>query len=192
MSLLPSLPIPIDLSLPLDGRAVAFTLGLSLVAALLSGLAPALARVEGGSRRRPESGRARRTGAACACATRSSSPRSRSASCSSSAPACSCARCSARPTIDPGFDPHGVELASLDLSLAGYTPDDRASVRARADRARARAARRAVGDPSAIMPLGDGGLGLGGLTVPGVDAARRAAASSMPTGTSSRPATSRR
>ena len=42
VSLLPSVPIPIDLTLPLDERAVAFTLGLSLIAALLSGLAPAL------------------------------------------------------------------------------------------------------------------------------------------------------
>ena len=41
-SLLPAVPVPIDLTLPLDGRALAFTLGLSLVAAILSGLAPAL------------------------------------------------------------------------------------------------------------------------------------------------------
>ena len=52
VSLLPTLPVPIDVSLPLDARAVAFTLGLSLVAAVLSGLAPALSRVEGGGRRR--------------------------------------------------------------------------------------------------------------------------------------------
>jgi ABC-type antimicrobial peptide transport system permease subunit len=42
VSILPSLPLPIDLSLPLDLRAVLFTVGLSLVAAMLSGLAPAL------------------------------------------------------------------------------------------------------------------------------------------------------
>ena len=41
VSLLPALPLPIDVSLPLDARAVGFTLGLSLVAAVLSGLAPA-------------------------------------------------------------------------------------------------------------------------------------------------------
>src|SRR2546425_1310240 len=42
VSLLPTLPVPVDVSLPLDARAMAFTLGLSLVAAVLSGLAPAL------------------------------------------------------------------------------------------------------------------------------------------------------
>ena len=42
VSLLPTLPVPVDVTLALDGRAIAFTLGLSLVAAVLSGLAPAL------------------------------------------------------------------------------------------------------------------------------------------------------
>jgi len=39
---LPALPFPVAVSLTLDGRVFAFTAGLSLVAALLSGLAPAL------------------------------------------------------------------------------------------------------------------------------------------------------
>ena len=39
---LPTLPFPVDLSLALDARVVAFAAGLSLVAALASGLAPAL------------------------------------------------------------------------------------------------------------------------------------------------------
>jgi predicted permease len=42
MGLLPALPIPVQISLALDWRVVAFACGLSLVAALLSGLAPAL------------------------------------------------------------------------------------------------------------------------------------------------------
>lgn len=42
MSLLPALPIPVQLSLTLDWRVVLLTCGLALVAALLSGLAPAL------------------------------------------------------------------------------------------------------------------------------------------------------
>src|SRR6185503_11829501 len=42
VSLLPTLPVPVDVSLPLDARAIGFTLGLSLVAAVLAGLAPAL------------------------------------------------------------------------------------------------------------------------------------------------------
>src|SRR4029077_19399519 len=41
VSLLPALPVPIGVSVALDARAVAFTLALSLVAAVLAGLAPA-------------------------------------------------------------------------------------------------------------------------------------------------------
>ncbi len=39
--LVPALPVPIDLSLPLDARVAAFTAALSFVAALLSGVVPA-------------------------------------------------------------------------------------------------------------------------------------------------------
>jgi predicted permease len=42
MGLLPVLPIPVQISMAIDWRVVAFACGLSLVAALLSGLAPAL------------------------------------------------------------------------------------------------------------------------------------------------------
>jgi predicted permease len=41
-SLLPAFDVPVNLSAPLDARVVAFALGVSFVAALLSGLAPAL------------------------------------------------------------------------------------------------------------------------------------------------------
>jgi predicted permease len=40
--LLPELPVPVNLSAPLDGRVVAFALGLSFIAAVLAGIAPAL------------------------------------------------------------------------------------------------------------------------------------------------------
>ena len=40
--LLPEFPLPVDISIPLDGRVIAFAGGLSVVAAVLSGLAPAL------------------------------------------------------------------------------------------------------------------------------------------------------
>src|SRR5688572_13086392 len=42
VALLPAFPIPVSVSAPLDARVVLFGLGLSLIAALLSGLAPAL------------------------------------------------------------------------------------------------------------------------------------------------------
>jgi predicted permease len=41
VALLPAFPVPVNLSMPLDGRVVAFSLALSLVAALVSGMAPA-------------------------------------------------------------------------------------------------------------------------------------------------------
>ena len=108
-------------------------------------------------------GRARWTGAHCACATPSSSARSPSASCSSSAPACSYARCSARPRSIPGSIRTASSSRALDLSLAGYTPRHGASVRARGDPARACDPGVQSATLSAMMPLGGGGLGLGGL-----------------------------
>lgn len=42
LSLLPAFPVPVHLSVPIDARVAAFALGLSFVAAVLSGLAPAL------------------------------------------------------------------------------------------------------------------------------------------------------
>jgi len=41
IGLLPALPVPVNLSMPIDTRVAAFALGLSFVAALCSGLAPA-------------------------------------------------------------------------------------------------------------------------------------------------------
>ena len=71
--------------------------------------------------------------------------------------------------IDPGFDPHGVELAALDLSLAGYTPDTgRVFARELIQRVRTLPGVQSA-TLAAIMPLGGGGLGLGGFAVPGVE-----------------------
>ena len=42
MALLPSLPVPVGIDMPMDGRVLAFAIALSLAAAVLSGLAPAL------------------------------------------------------------------------------------------------------------------------------------------------------
>jgi predicted permease len=42
VSLLPAFPLPVNVSVPLDGRVVAFSLVISFVAALLCGVAPAL------------------------------------------------------------------------------------------------------------------------------------------------------
>jgi hypothetical protein len=120
VSLLPALPLPIDVSLPLDARAVGFTLALSLWAAVLSGLAPALhssrAEVVGGLKADGQGGPER--------------TRLRNAFVISQVAfsivlvvgAGLFGRALQRAaTIDPGFDPRGLELAFLDLSLSGYT-----------------------------------------------------------------------
>jgi predicted permease len=119
VSRLPALPFPVAVSLTLDGRVFAFTVGLSLVAALLSGLAPALdasrADLLSGLKNDAPLGSRRRLRYAVVIAQVAFSivlligaglfirALHRSAS------------------IDPGFDSHGVELISIDLAQAGYT-----------------------------------------------------------------------
>ena len=119
VSRLPSLPFPVALSLTLDGRVIAFTAGLSLMAALLSGLAPALdgskADVLSGLKNDASLGGRLRLRHAFVVVQVAFSivvligaglfirALHRSAS------------------IDPGFDSHGVELISVDLAQAGYT-----------------------------------------------------------------------
>jgi putative ABC transport system permease protein len=168
LSLLPALPLPIDVTLALDGRAVVFTLTLSLVAAILSGLAPAFhasrAEVVGALKSDTQGGPERIW-------LRHAFVVSQVAlSIVLVVGAGLFARALQRASeIDPGFDPHGVELATLDLSLGGYTADT--------GRVFARELIRRVRDTpgvqaaalSAVMPLGDRGIGLGGLAVPGVE-----------------------
>jgi predicted permease len=119
ISLLPALPFPVDLSLALDARVVGFTAGLSLVAALLSGLAPALraskADVVSGLRNDPWlAGRLRLRHAFVIGQVALSIVLVIGAGLFVRA-------LQRAASIDPGFDPHGVELASLDLAQAGYT-----------------------------------------------------------------------
>jgi predicted permease len=119
VSRLPTLPFPVAVSLSLEGRVFAFTAGLSLVAALLSGLAPALdasrADLLSALKNDAPLGGRRRLRYAVVIAQVAFSivlligaglfirALHRSAS------------------IDPGFDSHGVELISIDLAQAGYT-----------------------------------------------------------------------
>ena len=119
VSRLPTLPYPVALALTLDGRVILFAVGLSLVASLLSGLAPALqaSRADVLSALKHESpltGRLRLRHAFVVAQVALSvvllvgaglfvRALHRSAS------------------IDPGFDSHGVELMSLDLAQARYT-----------------------------------------------------------------------
>jgi predicted permease len=117
---LPAFPVPVAISLPLDGRVIVFATGLSLIAALLSGLAPAL--------------HASKADVVSALKDESQGPsdrlRLRSAFVVAQvafsillvvAGGLLVRALDRAGSIDRGFDPRGVEVASLDLALAGYT-----------------------------------------------------------------------
>ena len=167
VSLLPTLPLPVGVTLSLDARALAFTLGLSLVAAVLSGLAPALSEskaevvsaLKADARGGPDRLRLRNAFVVGQVAF----------SIVLVVGAGLFVRALQRATeINPGFDPRGVELAALDLSLAGYTADTgRVFTRELIQRVRELPGVQSAA-LAAMVPLGGGGLGLGGLTVPGV------------------------
>jgi predicted permease len=120
ISALPPTPVPVDLSLPLDGRVLAFTTGLSLLAALLCGLTPAL--------------HASRAEVVSALKDESQGPSDRfhmrhvfvvtqvAFSILLVVVSGMLVRALERVSaLNQGFDAHGVEVASLDLSAAGYT-----------------------------------------------------------------------
>jgi predicted permease len=118
--LLPAYQVPVNLSAPLDWRVVAFTLGLSFVAAMLSGLAPAL--------------HGSRTDVVTALKADTQGPTDRLrlrqafvvAQIAFSILLVVVAMLLVRgldqqASIARGFEPKGVDIASFDLSQAGYT-----------------------------------------------------------------------
>lgn len=164
--LLPEFPLPINLSLPLDSRAVLFSLAISLVAAVLSGLAPAIhgSRADVTSVLKDESqgshDRLRLRNAFVV------------AQVALSILLVVVAGLLVRvlhsiSAEDRGYDSRGVDIATVDLSMAGYTSASGANfTRELLDRVRA-----LPGVESATLAdraPGAGGLSLGGLTVPGV------------------------
>jgi predicted permease len=118
---LPPTPVPIDTALPLDGRVIVFTALASLFAAIVSGLVPALqaSKADVVSALKAES--------------QSTADRLRLRSLFVVAQvafsivlvvtAGLLVRALNRSaSVDLGFDGNGVELSTLDLSMAGYTP----------------------------------------------------------------------
>jgi predicted permease len=70
-------------------------------------------------------------------------------------------------SIDPGFEPRGVYIASLDLDLANYdSTTGRRTVATMLDRVRRIPGVRSAAT-TAMLPLDGGGMGLGGIEVPG-------------------------
>jgi predicted permease len=165
LSLLPALPIPVQLSLTLDWRVVLLTGGLALVAALLSGLAPAMhaSRADVSTVLKDESSGA------------SSRVRMRSAfvvaQVSLSLVLIVVGGLFARAlqeasSTDAGFDARGVEIASIDNSVVGDSEVSGASF----ERELLERVRRVPGVEGAsmatVLPLANETMGLG-LSLPG-------------------------
>lgn len=166
VAILPTLPVPASVSFAIDGRVLAFAIGIALVAATLSGLVPALealrANLVGGLKEGTSGagsrGRLRHAFVVGQVAL----------SLVLIVAAGLFVRALQRAdAIDRGFDPRGVELASIDLSLAGYT-DRTGPVFARTLLERVHHLPDVESATlAAILPLGGDALGLGGLQVPG-------------------------
>lgn len=120
LSALPAFEQPVAVAMPLDGRVIAFTCGLSLLAALLSGLAPSLqaSKADVVSALKDDApglvDRSRLRGAFVVAQVAFSLLLVVVAGLH--------VRALERVALrDPGYDPRHVEVASLDLSLAGHT-----------------------------------------------------------------------
>lgn len=168
LALIPSLPVPVGLDIGVDWRVAAFASVLSLAAALLSGLAPAL--------------QASRSDLVPALKTEglgsgpSSRLRLRNAfvigQVTMSLMLVIVAGLFLRAlqhaaAIQPGFDEQRVDVVRLDLSLAGYRePTGRSFIREILDRTRALPGVESA-TLSVDLPLDGGRMGFGGLKVPG-------------------------
>src|SRR5262245_24593689 len=167
VSQLPALPFPIDLALSLDLRVVAFAMILTLAAALLSGLAPALQASKG----------------EMVSGLKNSAPRPFGrltlrnafvfAQVALSLLLVALAGLFARALqtvdlIDPGFDARGVELATIDFTGTGYDKVGGAVfARDLIDRVRSLPGVEAA-TIATVLPGGFEGIGLVALSVPGV------------------------
>jgi len=167
LALIPRLPIPIDLTVHTDWRVISFGMALSLVAAILSGLAPAL-----------QSSRADLLPALKTEGLDSGKPRLRLRNLlvigqvTMSLTLVIVAGLFLRAlehaaAVQPGFDERRVDVVQLDLSLGRYTSTTaRPFVRELLERIRA-----LPGVDSATLsvdlPLDGGRMGLGGIRVPG-------------------------
>jgi predicted permease len=155
-TLLPSLPLPIDLSFATDWRVFAFALALALAAGLPSGLLPALHASR--TQIRVETQRLRHAFLVAQIALAivlvvSAGLLGRALRSATS--------------VDVGYDPNGVQLATMNVSLAGISQQNAAAF-ARDLRARMRDMPAATGVAvSANVPLGDPIMVLGGMTLPG-------------------------
>ncbi len=166
LAVMPALPIPVGVDMPIDWRVMLFAVGVSLAAAILSGLAPALQASRPNlvpalkNETATRGGRLRLRGAFIVAQVAVSLVLVIAAGLF--------ARALARAgSIDPGFDQRHVDVVTLDLSLSGYKD---AEALAFADRTLDRV-RSLPGVLSASfaadLPLDGGRMGFGALRVPG-------------------------
>jgi predicted permease len=165
LALLPAFPLPVTLSTPLDGRVVAFSLLVSLAAAMASGLAPAfqaaktdvLTALKDDSQNPPDRMRLRNAFVVAQVAF----------SILLVMTSAILVRALDRVTsVDRGFDARGVEFASMNLSMAGLT-DASGAAFARSLLERVRALPGVETATLADRPPGPGSMSFGGITVPG-------------------------
>ena len=168
MTLLPQLPVQLAFDAHLDWRVLAFALVVSLVTGLLAGVVPALQST------RPDLVPTLRSESGGTASRRRLRLRSGllvtqiAFSMLVLIVAALFARTLAHArSIDPGFDPRGVYIASLDLGLANYD-----AIKGRQATATILERVRAIpgvemAATSAMLPLGGGGMGLGNIEVAG-------------------------
>jgi predicted permease len=164
--LLPEFPLPVNLHVPLDGRVALFAVSISCVAAICSGLAPAL--------------HASRTDVLLPLKDHAQGPydrlRLRNAFVVTQVALSILLVLTAGLLVrgldsvssnDPGYDARGVDVASVDLSMGGYTNASGSTfARDLVERVRSLPGVRVA--TLADRAPGAGGLSLGGLTVSGV------------------------
>jgi predicted permease len=166
MALVPRLPIQLAIDPQIDGRALSFALAVSLVAGVLAGLAPALQ-----STRPALAPELRNDGNGSG-----SRPRLRNgllvAQMAFSMLLLVVGGLFARAlvqarSIDPGFDPRGVQIATLDFRLSNHdSTSGRQFAAALLERARAIPGAQDVA-LSRMIPLDGGSFGMGGIAVAG-------------------------
>ncbi len=163
---LSALPFPVGVATALDGRVVGFALGASLFTALLAGVAPALSvtgrgaagALKPGAQTGPRRMRLRRAFVVA------------QVTCSFAlvvTAGLALQTLHRAAAVDPGFDPSGVQVTSLDLSLGGYDEQTGpAYVRELLERVRALPGVESA-STARVLPLTGGGMGRGGVFVPG-------------------------
>jgi predicted permease len=166
MALAPRLPVPLAFDPRMDWRVLGFALGASLLTGILAGTVPALQST------RPQLVSALKDDTAGSGSTLRWRSTILTLQIAFSMVLLVVAGLFARALahardIDPGFDPQGVEVASLDLGLANYDAE-------RGSRLATTLLERTRSLPgvefaslTAMLPLGGGGLGLGSIAVEG-------------------------